>query len=520
MTSEAETSSEPKDLSVGGQIAILLAASTYPTFAIWANNPLEFPHPMRLVLISGAIFVLTVLLTVVTRRLGAMRWAAASGGIVWALTLGLGGPIAARIGVPLTLLAGAVTGALIVVLMTRLRTNQAARYPIIVVSCILGFGPLGPLAGDLLAQTAGAELNVPDSPYTSALEERPDIFLIVVDGFIGLDGSREVFGESQPSWAQKLVTLGFDVPASGWASYPITIASVPSLFEMDYPIEADVPGSRAVISALIDKMGGSNRLVSTLNASGYHTTMMEAGWSWSHCGGEYDVCVPSAFLDEGTYRVLLRSIAGPDLMDRWPSAFTLGASHAMSWMLEELWLEGPDSQPRFFFGHVMAPHPPLYLTGDCQIANDAERAGVLLDNGRTDLQRRKELYLEQAECVTEFLVEFTSRADANDVLIFVADHGSDSTNQLIKPGTQWTEADTRERLSSMVAVRAGRHCDLGETVVLPNIVRAVLDCVALETPTPQVEVRMFSGGLRLGGETDTLEELTPSDVERIVGDGT
>jgi hypothetical protein len=165
----------------------------------------------------------------------------------------------------------------------------------------------------------------------------------------------------------------------------------------------------------------------------------------------------------------------------------------------------------------MAPHPPLFLDEECDVVIEAERAGVLLDNGLTALERRKELYLGQAECVTRFMVEFASHAEANDVVVFVADHGSDSRNQLQKSGSDWSEEDTFERLSVLVAVRAGNACALDETTLLPNLMREVLDCVAGQDGNSDIEARMFAGGLRLGGEPDHFDELTESEVEAMKG---
>jgi hypothetical protein len=287
---------------------------------------------------------------------------------------------------------------------------------------------------------------------------------------------------------------------------------------MDYPVTEEMAGDRALFSRLIEKLGGDNRLVHTMNDLGYETTMIEAGWSWSHCGEQYDVCVPSAFLDEGTFRVIGRSLAGPAMTERYANAFTVGARHAMNWLLDDLWGTASGTEPRFVFGHVMAPHPPLFLDENCEVVFDLERAGVLLNNGFTDSDRRKELYLDQAECVTSFMLDFASRATSDDVVIFVADHGSDSTNQLLRPGSEWTEEDSYERLSVLAAVRAG-SCQLNEPIFLPNLIRAVLDCVAGEPPTPAVEDRMFAGQLKLGPEPSHLVELTESEVAAITETG-
>jgi len=504
-------------LSLIGQVAILGAASAHPSLSLWTSNRLEFPHPIRLVLISGSVWLVSFALSALAFRLGATRWAATGGGVVWALTIGMGGAMAGRVGLNMTLAGGAALGALVVVLMNRLAENMAAQFPLVILAFVLGVGPIGPYAVDVFGHTSPTTLQSPQTDFTTTLDVRPDIYVIVVDGFVGIDGSREVFAQAVPPWVEELRGQGFEVPASGWASYPITIASIPSLFDMDYSIEAGVNGDRAVISALLDKLGGANRLVSTLNVNGYHTVMVEAGWSWSHCGPAYDECVASAFLDEGTFAVVRRSIVGPMVVDRMAHPFTVGAKHAMDWLLRDARADRTGSEPRFVFGHVMAPHPPFFLTDDCSVENEMERAGGRLDNRFTDLSRRKDLYLNQAECVADFIVEFAVATDPNDVVVVISDHGSDSRDQLLRPGSQWTLDDIYERLSVLMAVRTPSDCDLGDTVVIPDLMRAVLACLGHgAAPTPPIEPRMFSGTLRLDGEPNHLEELEPGEVDSIL----
>jgi hypothetical protein len=477
---------------------------------------LEFPHPARLGLIATCVWLASFALASLATRLGATRLAATAGGIIWALTLSLGGGVAVRIGMPLTLLGGLAVGALIVMLMTRLAGTFAIEFPVVVLACVLGFGPIGPLVGDVVDQRSQIELESPQSDFATSLDDRPDIYLIVADGFVGTDGAREVFGEATPAWAEELGTRGFDVPESGWASYPVTIASIPSLFDMDYPIEPGVDGDRAVIAALMSKLGGDNRLVSTLNDNGYHTVMIEAGWSWSHCGAAYDECVASTFLDEGTFAVTSRSVIGPMVNEDAAHPFTESATHTMNWLLQDARADSTGPEPRFVFGHIMAPHPPFFLTSDCTVRYERDRAGGRLDNGFTDVSHRKDLYREQAACVTDFMVEMASATDPDDVVVFVSDHGSDAHDQLLKPGLEWTTDDSLERLSALVAVRA-EGCAIEDTAVIPNLMRTVLGCLAGESGTAEpVDVRMFKGTLRLNGLPTHLEELERVEVVSIM----
>ena len=86
--------------------------------------------------------------------------------------------------------------------------------------------------------------------------------------------------------------------------------------------------------------------------------------------------------------------------------------------------------------------------------------------------------------------ELVDRVRDEDVVIFVADHGTDRRGQLFIDPDSWTEEELTERMSVFVAVRTPTPCPLDDDVHLPNVMRRVLSCLGSVT-IPEVNKQSF-----------------------------
>jgi hypothetical protein len=75
----------------------------------------------------------------------------------------------------------------------------------------------------------------------SSPPDKPDIYYIVLDGYVRSDILQEMFGFDNSEFIKDLREKGFIVPASNHSNYPVTPLSVSSTLNMDY-IQAFVSG--------------------------------------------------------------------------------------------------------------------------------------------------------------------------------------------------------------------------------------------------------------------------------------
>jgi hypothetical protein len=342
------------------------------------------------------------------------------------------------------------------------------------------------------------------------LSKRPDIFLVVLDGYAGNFTLESEFGLDRSTVVHDLAELGFEVPASAWSAYPTTRSSLPSLLDMSYPLGSGSHVTPRTERSLSDMIGGSNSVSSSLSAEGYEMVMIESGWSGSRCGSEVDKCVASPIMDEAMFSIAEKSVAGRRVLRSLGYAFTVGAQHTMSWLEEHGPLLSADSRPSFVFAHVMVPHPPFFMDQGCQTRYADEYSGVLFSRPGDDPIDRKTAYLRQTECVDQFIADLSRKIQPDDVVVVVGDHGTDKRNQLVRDPATWSRSDLAERFNVFLAVRDGAECSVGDSVILPNIFRRVLSCLATQD-LDELEPRMFKYSTVEGPAPEVLE-VDSSDV--------
>lgn len=349
------------------------------------------------------------------------------------------------------------------------------------------------------------------------MARQPDIFLVVLDGYAGRVSARRDQAISHPQWSASLAELGFRSPSSAWSSYPTTTASLTSLLEMSYVLHSGAGISPATQMALYETIAGDNALVRALRSAGYRITMLESGWSGSSCGPLVDVCIPSPLMDEATFRVLNQTILWPAVLEHFGYSFTVGARGVMTWMLENGERIASDARPDLVFAHVMAPHPPFFLDADCSLVFSVERSGVTFTRARDDVAARELAYLEQTSCVDGFMTELARTLPSTSAIVFTADHGTDRRNQLVQPPEDWDEPELSERFNVLLSVRIP-GCEFGEVVLLPNLFRRLLSCLATDE-LDDLPPRMFVYS-SAQGEPSSILEVEHQVVASLLESGT
>lgn len=385
------------------------------------------------------------------------------------------------------------------------RQLGAAGYVILIAACVLAGWLFVRLEGAVLANAlvwgaavtliAGPAIALADSWRTlegpSAVEPgetvalelsaRPDIFLVVLDGYPGsLAAAQDGLDTGRIDVRAKLRTRDFELPASSWASYWTTMLSIPSLLEMDYPVQKPDWRSAESHRDLHEVLSGSNAVTRTLKANGYETHMVESGWSLGACGPQIDSCQPSPLLDEATY-LTLRHTAAVSFLDGSPGPYTIGTLEGFKWLRDHSARLSRSPAPDFVFMHVVSPHAPFFLRSDCSVEVSGDRSGGRFNIKGVAEEARERYFVEQMDCLDRFMIQLADRVEPDDVLVFVSDHGSNQRDQIDVSNTHWSHEAIVERLNTFLAVRAPEGCSIGEGIVVPNVFRVILGCLSAST---------------------------------------
>lgn len=468
-----------------------------------ARNYWQLVHPERILLIAVLFCVLTCGVAFLLFRAGAYRLATLFTVSIAVVILTRGGPIVRSLGGLAAWLAVLLVIGLAWFVARRFGDHPAIEMTVVVLAVALGSGPL--ILGYNALSTFGESDLTPARPLEIELAERPDIYLVVVDGYPGSIGMESAVGLPGTDVASALESREFLVPKASWSSYWATDLAVPSLLEMDY-IGEGTNLSNATTEALHDVIGGENATVDFLQGNGYELVMIESGWAGSECGVEFDRCTESAFLDDLVFMTLWDGLWGGPVLNGNGHAYTAGTKSTMDALRDLAVREAERDSPRFVFAHLVAPHPPFFLDSNCDVVVEENRLSDSFYQAGVPDQVREQMFVDQVSCVDSFLVEFADLVDRDDVVIFVADHGVDRY-QRFAGESALEDSDVEERMNVLVAGRISEQCELSDPLMTVNLMREVFDCYAL-SEVPKLEPRMFLPTGEM--ESESLSELLRS----------
>ena len=509
--SDSQEARKRKKLTWVG-IAILGTAAAFAPLEVVANNPHDIGHPERILILIGLLWVSAILAAGFLVRRGARPTSATYSVFLVTVLMMRGGALLSALGEVLGWVVLVVLPVVATYLISRIERHDALDALFLALCAFLIAGPVTSLVRE--ASQAGIDETVHHDGSALALSHRPDIFLVVLDGYAGNLTLESDFGLDRSTVIRRFEKIGFEVPVHAWSAYPATRSSLPSLLDMSFPLESGGRVTALTEKRLSDMIGGSNSVSSILRAEGYELVMVESGWSGSRCGPEVDICIPAPIMDEAMFSVAERSLVGKPILRSMGYAFTVGAQHTMTWLDANGPSLSEDSRPSFVFAHVMVPHPPFFLDDSCRTRFGRERNGVQFVRPGDELLERRSAYLEQTECVDEFVLDLTGMIEPDDVVVVVGDHGTDQRNQLVRDPETWSRTDLEERFNVFLAVRDGAECSVGDPVILPNIFRRVLSCIA-NPDLEDLEPRMF----KYAGVDDPAPEVSEvaiSDVSSVL----
>lgn len=467
-------------------LLLLGVPAVWAGFRIVVRNLVGIPHLERLIVVSVVLWTGALAVSVGLIRFGIQRRVAVYATFIAAFVFLGGGGLMRAVG-PLAAWVLAI-GAVAVMAVLAFRASGTLTAEVAVY--MIAFALVSGLAIDLtrsITQYRNSEMAT--GRVELALKDSRDIFLVVLDGFPGLESLSTSFGaDFVDDLRANMSELGFELPTA-WTAYPSTNFSIPSILAMDYPLESQ-PSNRKTLQDLYDVISGDNALREAAEEGGFTTHMVESGWSGSSCRSWYDRCVASSWFDDPMYFLVWSSLIAEYVMPGEAYQYALGSKASMQWLEANVPELSSNANPDFVFAHVVAPHPPLYLERDCQIIPSPRRAGFFFNEEGVPPTERK-MYLEgQLECVMSFMRSVAGQLDPNDILVFVSDHGTDLHGQLTRDPRTWSEAEVMERMNAFVAARLPEKCSMGEEIYLPNVMRVVGSCVS-EEDLPLVEGRMF-----------------------------
>lgn len=446
------------------------------------------PHAERLLLVSLVLWGSSLLATIPLVRIGLNHDAVVYTTFMAMLALVAGGSVIRQSG-PLLGWTLLILSVVMTALVTARMTDSII--PQVLVVTIAAAVASGPVIDAVTHWTQfGSSELIAMEPLSVGIPGNHDVYLVLLDGFPGVESMNVEFGNQRGSDLEELLeTEGLTVPEMARASYPVTNFSLPSILEMGYPVVAE-PTRRSTVQGLYDIISGNNRLRELLSANGYDTYMVEPGWSGGSCRPQwYDHCIPSGWFDDPMYQ-LVRDTVFNDLVPGTAYHYALDSLATMDWLSENLPALSRNGQSDFVFAHVLAPHAPFFLTSDCETDPNPDRQGFFFPRPGVPDEERNEFLDGQIDCMTKFMTSVSAGVDDSALVVFTADHGTDRHDQTAREPSTWSEEETAERMNPLIAARLPSGCSIEDGIYLPNLMRRVLSCIST-SPVPELENQTY-----------------------------
>lgn len=291
------------------------------------------------------------------------------------------------------------------------------------------------------------------SPVEAPSESLPDVYLIVLDGYMRADAMKQDLDFDNGDFINGLETLGFYVADCSRPNYPYTLGSLTAVLNMDYiptlkEKHQDITGS--AFWSIIKQSEVRQRL----GSMGYKTVAFRTSYAWSELTDadfflgldrpvlSWQTVSPFEllYLNTTALRVIgdflyktqttpyFAKASGPDGI---PPDFSYHVSlqHFILGQLPKIpQLEGP----KFVFVHILIPHPPYIFAPDGSILEDpgfysGERADAVND------KYREQGYLYGVQFINSrilpILEEIIARSPVPPVIVLQGDHGFRDRNR-------------------------------------------------------------------------------------------
>jgi hypothetical protein len=306
------------------------------------------------------------------------------------------------------------------------------------------------------------------APTKPAGPER-DIYLIVLDEYANSRVLRERFGYDNREFEDSLRALGFHIPGVVHSNYVHTMLSLPSLLNAAHltPL-ADEVGRRSTDPTVANRLLDRSRVAAFLKQRGYRYVFFPSRWWYSTrrsplADVEPQVWDGSLLLRELGRTELRRAVLGASLVPGRVLRTPVWDADHVRRSLAGVTLARRFGEPVFVVAHVISPHAPYAVDGDCRSPP------------------RRTTYVGQLECVNQWVLhlvtELIARAEVPPIILLQGDHGTATLGYSDWPSpAQVPAAAARERFGAFGAyyLPGGGAAEFGDTVTVVNVMGNVL----------------------------------------------
>ena len=266
---------------------------------------------------------------------------------------------------------------------------------------------------------------------------KPDIYLIVLDGYPRHDMLRDVYAYNNLPFLNNLRGLGLTMPGNSMANYPEPILALASLLNMDYVHRAAGEEADEVTLAHAVELYHNNRAFAALAENGYDIIVFPPGLTLLEPRLNVEVNRPADILNEFEM-VLAGRTAASRMLQAWNYIIHRDnlnlrevverrrVFHVFDGLAELA--AAPSERPRMVYAYLSIPGPPFLFSRD---SGRAEPSSVVTQDTRDLLSGAwsdyVQAYVDQLTFTNRRLEQTVTRileaADEPPVILITSCHG-------------------------------------------------------------------------------------------------
>ncbi len=257
----------------------------------------------------------------------------------------------------------------------------------------------------------------------------PDVYLIVLDEYLGHEGLQSYFNYANSDFQRFLQGEGFYQVKRSFSNYSLTVFSIASMLNMQL---LETPGGPAISNHYAYKtaleMLGQNRVCDLFSDMGYNIRNKSPFYVHGQAG--YDQNLLPQRLNLLQHQTLYYRVGAalPDLLGNAGNNYFILRKRRRTEqnnhrMMQEVLDEAvqKNNQPKFTYLHLMMPHEPF-------LRDSLGRLTRVLKENEWTQARKDDAYLQYLvytnKMMATFLKKLKSVVNENAVIILTSDHGS------------------------------------------------------------------------------------------------
>lgn len=300
------------------------------------------------------------------------------------------------------------------------------------------------------------EIREMPKPSLTVPKVPPDIYYIVLDGYVRTDVLKELYGFDNSDFVNYLVDNKFIVPENNHSNYVDTIFSVGSTLNMQY-IQALMPDAEDLsFKWLMSPVIKDNQVKEILEESGYKSVVVFGDWEFTNIDNADIYLKPlpiqmnrfEKFLFQSSPLKLFSSVVEKFILVRSYPSHRKTVNFAFNALSEIPSFDGP----KFVFAHITSPHPPFVFDKDGQPVEPPYNFTLADGNDFPGSREQyKAGYVDQLQYINRQLVNaidsILEKSDNPPIIIILSDHGS----RMLTDFSLSQKICIRERISNFAA---------------------------------------------------------------------